>query len=147
MLAVLFCGVSYHTLAIVCLKHFCYFNLMKLQATLIQKPNKIWGRMKKKNFRREEFFSIWHIDVDLVTCKWWCTKKAHLKGISLQKRARMHHCAGNHDLVYVLVLQFLNTCSMKKMKQDGGKQDKLSQCTAGPDFCSKIVNKSMITLQ
>jgi hypothetical protein len=34
------------------------------------------------------------------------------------KRARMHHCAGNHDLVYVLVLQFLNTCSMKKMKQE-----------------------------
>ena len=35
---------------------------------------------------------------------------------------------------------------MKKMKQDGGKQDKLSQFTAGPDFCSKSVNESMITL-
>jgi hypothetical protein len=81
----------------------------------------------------------------LVTCKWWCTKKAHLKGISLfkknqnaplcwQPRSRLCACSTIPKHLF----------NEKDEARDGGKQDKLSQCTAGPDFCSKSVNKSNI---
>ena len=70
----------------------------------IEKKWRSWGM---KNFRR---FSIWHIDVDLVTCKWWCTIKTLLRLIWKSK----------NTIVLATMISSMclfYTCSMKKMKR------------------------------